>query len=360
LPQRPLKFEISTWSIGKVLLAAAAVWAWLRLWEFLVALVVSIFLAVTFVPFARWLERRGMARWLASLFPVLLLVAVIVGFSAAAGSSIAGQAGVVGGSLTNAAHRLRTAVPAFAPVLNQIHSQSNTPEMGRTLALMFVSAGRALLLIAVGLILTVYLLIEREITLQWVISFVPKQHRRKMRETLSEVATVVSAYILGNLLTAACATVLVFITLTALRVPAGLLLALLAGLFDFVPIIGFIISGLPAVLLAITVSKSAAITVVIVYVCYHFAETYLIAPRIYGNRLRLSNVAVLAAFAAGAELGGVIGVVLALPFAATYPIVEKYWLAEYLGGDVADQHQRLMEETAKEPEIPTRAAPAKV
>jgi len=48
----------------------------------------------------------------------------------------------------------------------------------------------------------------------------------------------------------------------------------------------------------------------------------VIAPRIYGDRLQLSNVAVLVAFAVGAELAGVIGAMLALPLAATYPVIE--------------------------------------
>ena len=49
----------------------------------------------------------------------------------------------------------------------------------------------------------------------------------------------------------------VFVTLTALRVQAALVLALLAGICDFIPLLGFVLSGVPAVLLAATVSKSA-------------------------------------------------------------------------------------------------------
>lgn len=47
---------------------------------------------------------------------------------------------------------------------------------------------------------------------------------------------------------------------------------------------------------------------------------------VYGSQLRLSNLAVLLAFAVGAELGGVVGALLALPVAAIYPVVEDIWL----------------------------------
>ena len=107
-----------------------------------------------------------------------------------------------------------------------------------------------------------------------------------------------------------------FVALWLLHVPAALLLALLAGVCDFVPVLGFAVSSVPAVLLALTVSAGTAIAVAAVYIGYHLAENYFIGPRVYGGQLRLSNLAVLLAFAVGAELGGVVGALLALPVAA--------------------------------------------
>jgi len=99
----------------------------------------------------------------------------------------------------------------------------------------------------------------------------------------------------------------VLIVLTILDVPAALLLALLAGVCDFVPVLGFIVSAVPAVLLALTVSTTTAVIVAAAYGGYHIAENYFIGPKVYGGQLRLSNLAVLLAFAIGAELFGIIG-----------------------------------------------------
>ena len=77
------------------------------------------------------------------------------------------------------------------------------------------------------------------------------------------------------------------------------------------------------------------------YIAYHFIENYFIAPKVYGNQLRLSNLAVLMSFAVGAELGGVIGALLALPIAAAYPAVERIWLRERLEEDTVEKHTRL-------------------
>jgi predicted PurR-regulated permease PerM len=75
-----------------------------------------------------------------------------------------------------------------------------------------------------------------------------------------------------------------------------------------------------------------------IYLSYDFIENYLIAPRVYGNRLRLSKVAVLLAFAVGAQLAGVVGAVLALPLAATFPVIDRYWLrrARFSQGNTAE------------------------
>ena len=84
-----------------------------------------------------------------------------------------------------------------------------------------------------------------------------------------------------------------------------------------------------------------AIAVAAIYAGYHLAENYFIGPRVYGGQLRLSNLAVIIAFAVGAEIGGVVGALLALPVAALYPVIERVWLGEYLGREAIETHRRL-------------------
>lgn len=101
----------------------------------------------------------------------------------------------------------------------------------------------------------------------------------------------------GNVATSVITSVVTYFGLLALHVPAALLLAVLAGLFDFVPVVGVILSIVPAVVLALTVSPAAAVGVVALYLAYNAAENYYIAPKVYGRAMELSSLAVLAAFA---------------------------------------------------------------
>jgi len=204
----------------------------------------------------------------------------------------------------------------------------------------------ALTLIVLGFFVTVYLLIDGRRTRTWIVAFFPQDRREKVQRTLDESRDVIWAYAAGNVVTSIFAAVWVLAWMTLLHVPAALLLAVIAGVADFVPVLGFIASALPAAALALIVAAETALITLALYVVYHAIENYLIAPRAYGERLRLSDLAVILAFAVGAELAGVIGALIALPVAALYPTIERIWLREQLPRETVIEHRALTRSSA--------------
>jgi predicted PurR-regulated permease PerM len=186
-----------------------------------------------------------------------------------------------------------------------------------------------------------YFLIEGGETRDWLMAFVPTARRPRVEQTLAECERVIFAYVAGNVMTSICATAVVGISMALLGVPAALLLAVLAGVCDFIPVIGFIASSVPAILLGLTVSSKTAVIVALIFVAYHTAENYVIGPWAYGDRLKLSNVAVVVAFVVGAEIAGVIGALIALPIAAVYPAIERIWLRERLPEETVVEHREI-------------------
>jgi predicted PurR-regulated permease PerM len=176
------------------------------------------------------------------------------------------------------------------------------------------------------------------------IAYVPRAHRAKAHETVAGVTEAVFAYVAANLLTSLFAAVFVLVSLTLLKVPAAFMLAVLAGVCDFVPILGFFVALTPAVLVALTISPSTAVAVAGLYGLCSVIENYAIAPKVYGHHLKVSRVAVLLGLGIGAAIGGIIGALLALPVVAAYPIVERIWLRESLGKNVLAEHARLEHE----------------
>jgi len=340
--------DIAPAAIVKVLAAIVVVWLWLQLWQLLMIILVALFVAIGLEPIVEWLQARRVPRALAAGGVILVLTILIVGFFLIAGSSLAEQARELS---SHASEMRQQALDKLPGPLSRALARSNAPVDASKMAAYVVNAGRLVvsgaIVAALVLIVAIYLLVEGRQTYTWLVAYAPPAHRDRVHLTACEAERAIRGYVVGNVATSVFATVVVFVALTLLRVPAALLLAVLAGIFDFVPVLGFICSALPAVLLALSKGPAVALGVAAVYAGYHLAENYYVGPKVYGDKLRMSNLAVIVAFAVGAEIGGIGGALLALPIAALYPVVERVWLSDYLNRDAVETHRRLQRPSSR-------------
>jgi predicted PurR-regulated permease PerM len=339
---RRIVIDIRWAALLKVIAAAALVWAWLRLVELVLVVVVAVLLAVTLNPVIDWFERHGWARWSAAALVFIVLIAGVGVFGWLTWTSIADQGSFAFSHLSAFERDLMDRLPSWIRDAIGGDAGAAVPSALGSSALRVARSTLSALVVGVlALILTLYLVVEAESTREWLLAFVPKRKRPRAEQTLDEAHRVVFAYVAGNVLTSVLAGVFVFVLLTISKVPAALLLALIAALFDFVPVIGFIASGIFAIAMALTVSPTTGLIVGALYGGYHLAENYLISPWAYGDRLKLSNVAVILAFAVGATLAGVIGALIALPVAAAYPAIERIWLRDALPPETVGEHRAI-------------------
>ena len=126
----------------------------------------------------------------------------------------------------------------------------------------------------------------------------------------------------------------------------ALLLVVCLGQFMVVLDVSIVNVALPSIQTSLHVKESTLQWVIVAYTIYHMFETYFIVPRVYGNTLRLSTLAVLIALIVGATLQGIVGAVLILPVVAAYPIIERIWLKDYLAPEVLDDHAALEDANA--------------
>jgi predicted PurR-regulated permease PerM len=338
---RHLSLTIPWSTLLKVIAATALVAVLVRIWYILTLIIIAIIIAVGLQPAVAWLERKRWPRWVAASTVVFLLAGGIIAFLAITWTSINGQAQDLGEHLQEMERQIEQRLPGPVALVLQRSAGLNTS----TIATYAMSLGRSVLgaiaAFVLASVLVLYLLIEAGQTYRWVRGFMPADLRPRFDRTASEARDVASAYIVANFVTSVLAALYTFAWLVMLGVPAALVLALIAFVCDFIPIVGFFISCAPAMVMAATKSGGLALAMIPIYGAYHFIENYLIGPRIYGGRLRLSNVAVLVAFAVGAELGGVVGALLAMPIAATYPTIEKLWLRNQLGDDAVAEHEAV-------------------
>jgi len=104
----------------------------------------------------------------------------------------------------------------------------------------------------------------------------------------------------------------------------ALLLALIAGVLELLPIIGPIIAAVPAILLAITASPQAAIAALLLYFLVQQVENNFLVPKIQGDAVSLHPSAVMFALVIGGAIAGLLGAILALPVTAAARDVVAY------------------------------------
>ena len=343
---RHLEITISWAALLKVCLAGLLAYVAFRLWRLGELLLLALMVALALQPVIQWTKRHRWPNWLS----IGLVAALLLGAAALFVMILAPKLGTEGTAFIKqfpaAMARFSNALPQAGPIRDFVNRLANSPALNPEVLLKYLAGGgyvalEGLLGILLVLILAIYFIADGEPVSQWLLSFLPEVQREKMAAASAEVGAVVSHYLMGQVICSGLCAVYTFVVLALLKVPQALLLAMLAGILDLLPLIGLLLFAIPAVALALTVSPLTAALVGGLYVAYHVIETYLIVPKVYGNRLRLSTLTVLVSCLAAGMLDGVVGVILVLPLVASYPIIERIWLAPFLKHDTAQKHAEL-------------------
>ncbi len=348
--------RISFATMIKVALFLLLVFMLSQLISILVAIAFAVQIAVILHPLHTWLSSRLRPAVSLALLGVLLFV-MVVGIVAVVVPQTASELSGLMKELPRISKSVESRAPALTPYLNAISAELGGPAhparirqwLTRGLAVGgYLLGGLASLLLV--LVLALYFTSEGREALAWIFSFAPEPQREKLARTAAEVRPVVFAYMKGQLITSTASFAVAFTTLSLLHVPAALPLAILAFVGDFVPVIGFLVSTVPAVLLALLKGPTAALIVLAAYVAYQAFESWILIPRIYGRAMKLSTLAVLLSIAVGGTLGGPLGAVLVLPIVAAYPVIEKIWLRKTLAPGTIEKHEAIEEGSEAERE----------
>lgn len=159
----------------------------------------------------------------------------------------------------------------------------------------------------------------------------PPEWRADVWEVVGIVQKVVGQWVRGQIVlgvTVFLATFGGLLLLSELVHPVfgqfALLLAIIAGVLELLPVIGPIIAAIPAILLAATAGGEAVIAALVLYTVVQQVENYLLVPKIQGDAVRLHPSAVMFALILGASIAGLLGAILALPITAATRDVYRY------------------------------------
>jgi predicted PurR-regulated permease PerM len=341
---RQVEFTISWTAIAKLLLAILLAYLFVRLWPLLDLLLLALLVAIAFNPLLHWTSKHHWPHWAAVLMCAAILIAFVALLVTILIPTFMGQ----GGSLIQSLPSLRDQWEAKLPQSGPVHDIANqflssaafgNPEqlLKQFFAILTVALSGVVQFLLV-LIVAIYFIADGPRVYSWLIAFLPGADRRKMDSAAGEITSVVGHYIVGQVITSVLCGLYAFIVLALFHVPNAGFLALIAAIFDVLPLIGFFLFTIPAMAMALTLSPATALLVGAFYGAYHLIENYFIVPKVYGDQLRLSTLTVLISCLAAGMIAGIIGVIIVLPVIASYPVLERYWLRPHLEPDTVEKH----------------------
>jgi predicted PurR-regulated permease PerM len=177
-----------------------------------------------------------------------------------------------------------------------------------------------------------YLLRDWHTVVRMVDSWLPYRYRDVIRAQAREVDRILSAWVRGQALCCLLLALYYAASLTVAGLDLGLIVGLMAGLLSFIPYVGSIAGGVTALGLALAQFPHwrGVMIVGAVLVIGQILEGYVIYPRFLGDRVELPAVWVIFALFAGGAAFGFLGVMLAVPVAATIGVLARFWLRRYL------------------------------
>ena len=162
-----------------------------------------------------------------------------------------------------------------------------------------------------------------------ILRLVPPSRRDRARQTLDAVEYNLRWWIVGQLISMTCVGVLVGVTMWLLGVPLPLTLGIIAFLLEFIPNVGPILAGIPAVLLAWGGGGSMlALWTLLAYVVIQLLESYVITPLVYREAVWLPPAVFLLAVVLFGLIGGFLGVLIAAPLTVTLIVIIKMMYVE--------------------------------
>ncbi|HXQ61009.1 MAG TPA: AI-2E family transporter [Acidimicrobiales bacterium] len=198
-------------------------------------------------------------------------------------------------------------------------------------------------------VLVILLLLEGPKLRRGLLGMMQPERAARVWRISGEVSRSVTGFMLGNFITSLIAGVVVLVTLMIMDVPFALLWALWVALFDFLPMIGGAVAGIPTAAFALTHSFASFVVFAAVFLTYTQIENHILNPIVMSRTVRINPLLVLIAILVGANVGalvggffgGFVGTLLAIPLAgAIQVIVRELWQStsaeaqlEVVGGD---------------------------
>ncbi|MBI2624708.1 AI-2E family transporter [Candidatus Parcubacteria bacterium] len=311
--------DISTATIIKVFAVIVALWFLYAVREIVEILIFAIIIAAGVNAPVSWLQRLKLPRPIGVL---LIYVAFLAFLGFVVYLVVPPLAAELQGLAAEFPSYLQGAFGQFLPVnganLQQV-LQLAGERLGSATQGLLATTSRILGGVAsaiIVLVLSVYLALRERGIEEFLRLITPTRSEEYIIDLWHRVEHRLGRWVQGQLLLGLIVGLLTYVGLALLQVPYALTLAILMGIFELVPYVGPILGAIPAVIVAFFQSPVLALATAVLYTVIQQIENHVLVPLLTKKIVGLNPVIVILALLVGAKLGGIVGMLLAVPVTA--------------------------------------------
>jgi predicted PurR-regulated permease PerM len=188
-----------------------------------------------------------------------------------------------------------------------------------------------LIIFVLGPVMAFYLLVDLPRLRRGAMALVPPGRREEIKGLMDRIGQAVGGFFRGQLLVALFVGVASSIGLWAIGLPFWLLVGMVAGIFNLVPLVGpFIAGGLAVIIALVSGEPLKAVWAALVLLAVQQIDNHLISPNVMGRTVQLHPVVVMLALLVGASFAGLFGMLVVVPLVAVAKIVFLFIWSKYV------------------------------
>ncbi len=331
---KPININISTSTILKIILIFILFYFFYLVSDILVALFIALIFASAVDPWVDWLEKKKIPRGVSILLIYLILFTVIASVIYLIIPPIVQETAELGNNLPRYLEKTVSTFSALKQYTVQHGISDNIREALGSVSSNLQTAASGVFSTVTGvfggifsffliLVLTFYMVVEENAMRKLIWSIVPARHQPYIMQLISRMQRKIGMWLRGQLILSLIIFILTYIGLSILQVKYALVLALVAGLTEFIPYLGPLLAAIPAVFLAFAQSPMLAIFVGVLYYVIQLTENHILVPKIMQKAVGLNPIVSIAVLLIGFQLAGIIGAILAIPVATAVSVFVK-------------------------------------
>ena len=309
-------------------------WLLYRFYQVLFILFIAIVLGTVIRPVVNWLYQRGIPRIAGVILVYMLLLILLAGFlwllfplifeqSATLAKDVPRYYQDLRAWMVNDPNqlfaRLGQLLPAALPSLNPSVVQQTGEEMVASAGQVFgyvLLAAQVIFTTLLILVLTFYWTLDGPRIIKTFLLLVPQDQRESIGELIAAMESKVGFYLAGQGVLCMVISVMALIAYLLIGLPNALVLALVAGVMEAVPMVGPLLGAIPAALVALSIAPDRLIWVIVTTIIIQQLENSLLVPRIMKKTVGVNPFVTLLALFAFSSLFGIAGALMAIPIAA--------------------------------------------